>query len=51
MDLYRIASAVYVSDLQLRRNPRLQTRNFNILISVSDKGKWEAQKQHLEKYA
>ena len=48
MDLYRIASTVYVSDLQLCRNPRLQTRNFNILISVSDKGKWEAQKQHLE---
>ena len=47
MDLYRIASAVYASDLQLRRASGA-TRNFNILISVSDKGKWEAQKQHLE---
>lgn len=48
MDLYRIAATVYVSDLQLKRPTRSQTRNFNILISVSDKGKWDAQKQHLE---
>ena len=48
MDLYRIASTVYISDLQSLRPARERTRNFNIFISVSDKAKWEAQKQHLE---
>ena len=47
IDLYRIASAVYFSDLQLSR-PKARTRNFDILISVSEKSRWDAQKQHLE---
>ena len=48
MDLYRIAATVYVSDLRSTRPTRAQTRNFNITISVSDKSKWDSQKQHLE---
>jgi hypothetical protein len=46
-DLYRIAVAIYVWDLQIPRGA-YGPRYFSILISVSDKEKWEIVKDHLE---
>lgn len=48
VDLYKIAVTVYISDLQITRPTRAQSRTICILISVSDKSKWDAEKQHLE---
>lgn len=47
-DLYRIAAAVYCSDLRIPREKEIRSRSINILISVSDKSKWDAQKEQLE---
>ncbi|MCI0563378.1 MAG: 7-cyano-7-deazaguanine synthase, partial [Nitrososphaera sp.] len=47
MDLYRIACSVYYADLQMLR-PKTEARTVSILISVSDKSKWDAHKSHLE---
>lgn len=46
-DLYRIALAVYVWDLHTLRKG-YQPRHFGILISVSNKEKWDSVKSHLE---
>jgi 7-cyano-7-deazaguanine synthase in queuosine biosynthesis len=46
-DLYRIAVVVYVWDLQIQRRA-YEPRYFSILISVSDKEKWDNVKNHLE---
>jgi len=46
-DLYRIALAVYVWDLRTLRKS-YEPRYFGILISVSDKEKWDSVKNHLE---
>jgi len=48
LDLYRIASTVYMVDLQLTRPTRNQSRTINVLMSVSNKSKWDGQKRHLE---
>jgi hypothetical protein len=45
-DLYRIALAVYLWDLNTFRG--LEPRQFSILISVSNKEKWDNVKKHLE---
>jgi 7-cyano-7-deazaguanine synthase in queuosine biosynthesis len=47
-DLYRIAAAVYVSDLRIARPDKLRSRSISILVSVSDKGKWDSVKTQLE---
>lgn len=46
-DLYSIALSVYVWDLQTDRSG-LAPRYFSILMSVSNKDKWDGVKQHLE---
>lgn len=48
MDLYRIAATVYISDLRLKRPSKTETRSISILIAVSDKSRWDSEKQHLE---
>jgi len=48
MDLYRIAATVYICDLRIKRQEKFPTRSISILISVSDKSKWDSEKQHLE---
>lgn len=47
-DLYRIAAAVYISDIRMEKTEKQRSRAINILITVSDIGKWVAQKQRLE---
>lgn len=47
-DLYRIAAAVYFSDLRIARPDKIRSRSISILISVSDKSMWDAQKELLE---
>jgi 7-cyano-7-deazaguanine synthase in queuosine biosynthesis len=46
-DLYRIAIVVYVWDMQIQREA-YGPRHFSVLISVSDKEKWDSVKNHLE---
>lgn len=46
-DLYNIALIVYVWDLQISRTG-LRPRYFSVLMSVSNKEKWDAVKRHLE---
>lgn len=48
MDLYLIAMAVYLSDLSILRNLRVGYRTIRILISVSDKVRWDQVKTHIE---
>jgi hypothetical protein len=47
LDLYNIALVVYVWDLQTVR-PEPQPRDFRVLMSVSNKDKWDDVKSHLE---
>jgi 7-cyano-7-deazaguanine synthase in queuosine biosynthesis len=47
-DMYRIAASVYFSDLRIARPDKIRSRSIGILISVSDKSKWDAEKEHLE---
>lgn len=47
LDLYNIALIVYVWDLQIERTG-LRPRYSSILMSVSDKEKWDSVKSHLE---
>lgn len=47
MDLYNIALTVYMSDLLIKRPSKTRGRSISILISVSDKSKWDASKDDL----
>ena len=47
LDLYRIALVVYVWDLQTLRL-QFEPREFRVLVSVSNKDKWNGVKSHLE---
>lgn len=47
-DFYRIALAVYISDLNFKRTRKLPNRTIRILISVSDRKLWTLHKQSLE---
>ena len=47
-DFYTIALAVYIADLQNKKNPRTGCRTLSILLAVSDLNKWIAVKQKLE---
>ena len=47
-DLYKIAASAYMADLWFKRPDKTGGRALNILLSVSDKSKWEGQKQHLK---
>jgi len=47
LDLYNIALVVYVWDLQTQRL-QFEPRDFRVLMSVSNKDKWNGLKQHLE---
>lgn len=42
-DLYKIAFAAYMADLQFPRPEKTGGRALNVLVSVSDKSKWEGQ--------
>lgn len=48
LDLYRIALSVFISDHQLKRPLITESRRFDILISVSNKHKWDAARNKLE---
>jgi hypothetical protein len=47
LDLYNIALVVYVWDIQIPR-PQFEPRDFRVLMSVSNKDKWNGVKAHLE---
>lgn len=47
-DLYRIALAAYISDLQFIRKDKIPIRTIRILISVHDSQLWNLNKQNLE---
>jgi 7-cyano-7-deazaguanine synthase in queuosine biosynthesis len=47
LDLYKIALVVYVWDLQTPR-PESEPREFRVLMSVSNKDKWNNLRTHLE---
>lgn len=47
MDLYNIALTIYMSDLLIKRTRKTGFRNISILISVSDKSKWDSIKDDL----
>lgn len=42
MDLYNIALTVHMSDLLIKRTLKTGCRNISVLISVSDKSKWDS---------
>lgn len=47
-DFYRIALAVYISDLNFKRTAKVPNRTIRILISISDRKLWVLHKQSLE---
>jgi len=46
-DLYKIAVSAYMADLLFPRPPKTSGRVLNILLAVSDKSKWDNQRQRL----
>jgi 7-cyano-7-deazaguanine synthase in queuosine biosynthesis len=47
MDLYNMALTVYMADLLIKRVPKTGCRSISVLISVSDKSKWDSLKDDL----
>lgn len=48
LDIYKVAFAVYMADLLFRRPPKTGGRSLSLLVSVSDKSKWDHQKDNLK---
>jgi len=48
LDFYNISLAVYMADLQIKKNAKTGCRTIAILVSVSDVSKWNSIKQKLE---